>query len=110
MVRPRRFSSGSRSASTPVSALTRTVLPWSICPAVATIIGAELHRDRGAGHSYAIAIVHDAERAAMPCRHPPPQPSPTKEIGRTSCRERVCKYVTIPVAPVTLKKKQKEET
>src|ERR1700683_1174357 len=34
MVMPRRFSSSSRSASIPVRALTRAVLPWSICPAV----------------------------------------------------------------------------
>ena len=33
---PRRFSSGSRSVSFPVSALTSVVLPWSICPAVPT--------------------------------------------------------------------------
>src|SRR3546814_12268125 len=29
------------------------------------------------------------------------------EIGRASCRERVCKYVSIPGAAVSLKKKQK---
>ena len=33
---PRRFSSGSRSASIPVSALTSAVLPWSMWPAVPT--------------------------------------------------------------------------
>src|SRR6266540_530793 len=33
---PRRFSSGRRSASIPVRALTRAVLPWSMCPAVPT--------------------------------------------------------------------------
>ena len=37
MVMPRRFSSGSRSVSMPVSALTSDVLPWSMCPAVPTI-------------------------------------------------------------------------
>ena len=31
---PRRFSSSSRSVSTPVSVRTRAVLPWSMCPAV----------------------------------------------------------------------------
>ena len=31
---PRRFSSGSRSQSTPVRARTSEVLPWSMCPAV----------------------------------------------------------------------------
>ncbi len=34
---PRRFSSGRRSASTPVSALTRVVFPWSMWPAVPTM-------------------------------------------------------------------------
>ncbi len=34
MVMPRRFSSGSRSVSTPVSARTSDVLPWSTWPAV----------------------------------------------------------------------------
>src|ERR1700678_3793940 len=38
MVRPRAFSSGSRSVSMPVSARTSEVLPWSTCPAVATIM------------------------------------------------------------------------
>ena len=36
MVRPRRFSSGRRSASMPVSARNSVVLPWSMCPAVPT--------------------------------------------------------------------------
>ena len=35
---PRRFSSGSRSGSVPVSLRTSAVLPWSICPAVPMII------------------------------------------------------------------------
>ncbi len=39
MVIPRRFSSGSRSVSTPVSAFTSAVLPWSIWPAVPRITG-----------------------------------------------------------------------
>ena len=34
MVTPRSFSSGSRSGSVPVSALTSADLPWSMCPAV----------------------------------------------------------------------------
>ena len=36
MVIPRAFSSARRSVSTPVSAFTRVVLPWSMCPAVPT--------------------------------------------------------------------------
>ena len=36
MVMPRAFSSGSRSVSVPVSALTSDVLPWSMWPAVPT--------------------------------------------------------------------------
>src|SRR5260370_34049415 len=38
MVMPRLFSSSRRSASMPVSARTKAVLPWSICPAVPAII------------------------------------------------------------------------
>src|SRR5579863_9010527 len=38
MVIPRRFSSSKRSASMPVSAFTRAVFPWSMCPAVPTIM------------------------------------------------------------------------
>src|SRR5256885_12923574 len=38
MVIPRRFSSSRRSASMPVRARTRAVLPWSMWPAVPTII------------------------------------------------------------------------
>ena len=38
MEMPRAFSCGSRSVSTPVNALTSVVLPWSTCPAVATIM------------------------------------------------------------------------
>src|SRR5271170_67210 len=38
MVIPRRFSSSRRSASMPVRARTRAVLPWSICPAVPAIM------------------------------------------------------------------------
>src|SRR3546814_12373525 len=30
------------------------------------------------------------------------------EIGRASCRERVCQYVSIPVVAVSLKKKKKK--
>src|SRR3954447_17474097 len=36
---PRAFSSGSRSVSTPVSAPTSAVLPWSMCPAVPSVSG-----------------------------------------------------------------------
>src|SRR3546814_14254658 len=32
------------------------------------------------------------------------------EIGRASCRERVCQYVSISVVAVTLKKQQKQTT
>src|ERR1700730_8485037 len=38
MVMPRLFSSSRRSASMPVKARTKAVLPWSICPAVPAII------------------------------------------------------------------------
>jgi hypothetical protein len=39
MVMPRSFSSFKRSASTPVSAFTSEVLPWSMWPAVPMITG-----------------------------------------------------------------------
>src|SRR3546814_12919223 len=32
------------------------------------------------------------------------------QIGRASCRERVCKYVSISVVAVSLKKKQQQKT
>src|SRR3546814_20320484 len=32
------------------------------------------------------------------------------EIGRESCRERVCQYVSISVVPVSVKKKEKNKT
>src|SRR5579871_2518013 len=38
IVMPRRFSSASRSASMPVRALTSAVLPWSMWPAVPTMM------------------------------------------------------------------------
>src|SRR5262245_4737876 len=38
MEMPRAFSSGRRSVSTPVSVFTSRVLPWSMWPAVATIM------------------------------------------------------------------------
>src|SRR5437764_6012860 len=41
MEMPRRFSSGSRSVSLPVSARTSQVLPWSMWPAVPTVSGIE---------------------------------------------------------------------
>src|ERR1044071_5151013 len=54
MVRPRRFSSGRRSASTPVNARTSAVLPWSIWPAVARIMpflpSFPRKRESGGGH------------------------------------------------------------
>src|SRR3546814_16070092 len=34
------------------------------------------------------------------------EPVPARELGRASCRERVCKYVLIPVVAVTLQKKK----
>src|SRR3546814_13333760 len=33
----------------------------------------------------------------------------TEQIGRASCRERVCQYVSISVVAVSLKKKEKNE-
>src|SRR3546814_13375070 len=34
----------------------------------------------------------------------------TVEIGRASCRERVCQYVSISVVAVSLKKKKRDDT
>src|SRR3546814_18978175 len=36
--------------------------------------------------------------------------SPLMKIGRASCRERVCQYVSISVVAVSLKKKKKKAT
>src|SRR3546814_11879124 len=41
---------------------------------------------------------------------PPPEPSPSYEIGRASCRERGCQYVSISGVVVSLKKKKKDHT
>src|SRR3546814_18108050 len=37
------------------------------------------------------------------------QPKPTSAIGRASCRERECQYVSLSVVAVSLKKKQKQK-
>src|SRR3546814_21106563 len=39
-------------------------------------------------------------------RAPCPQACPSQELGRASCRERVCQYVSISVVAVSLKKKK----
>src|SRR3954453_2783566 len=71
MVMPRAFSSGSRSQSMPVRALTRDVLPWSMCPAVPRmrsrgIAGAPPHgpgrrRGRQGEAPFAVDPIGDAE-------------------------------------------------
>ena len=67
IVMPRAFSSGSRSVSTPVSARTSAVLPWSMCPAVPTttcFIGSRRDQD-------------DAIRSrVIPAAAPPPPSAP----------------------------------
>src|SRR3546814_18802867 len=45
----------------------------------------------------------DAESGAKPPA--PKEDLPDPEIGRASCRERVCQYVSISVVDVSLKKK-----
>src|SRR3546814_18197904 len=59
--------------------------------------GAESRGDRAGGGVEAVEVGHRAAlvRPAYP---------PTPEIGRASCRERVCQYVSISVVAVSLKK------
>src|SRR3990172_8462483 len=70
IVIPRSFSSFRRSVSIPVRALTRAVLPWSMCPAVPTttcFIGVSrvmlsLHQLRdGAGEVLEVPVLHGPE-------------------------------------------------
>src|SRR3546814_14472261 len=49
------------------------------------------------------AILKAADRYTLPEKI-------NDEIGRASCRERVCQYVSISVVAVTLKKKQRPTT
>src|SRR5690348_4244390 len=55
---PRRFSSGSRSVSTPVRARTSDVLPWSMWPAVPRIM-------RAASPPLLLPELHRAQRPAV---------------------------------------------
>src|SRR5688572_24020603 len=63
MEMPRAFSSGRRSVSTPVSVLTRRVLPWSMCPAVATIMS--VFRSAYARSKLELAELRDEFRFAV---------------------------------------------
>src|SRR3954454_1707052 len=56
MEMPRAFSSGRRSVSTPVSARTRAVLPWSMCPAVPRVSGAAIAALRLRGAQVALRV------------------------------------------------------
>src|SRR3546814_19125122 len=47
-------------------------------------------------------------RHMMYDRIAPDEPTSAPEIGRASCRERVCQYVEISVVAVSLKKKKRE--
>src|SRR3546814_11959933 len=67
-----------------------------------------------AGHSSPPAPAQDAHAGhEMP---PPPAPEPADphaghdKIGRASCRERVCQYVSISVVAVSLNKKKSQIT
>src|SRR5687768_14049467 len=72
MEMPRAFSSGRRSASTPVSARTRAVLPWSICPATPTIMGRRsLRRERQAGEGGEERAFVGRREAAQVGQQPP---------------------------------------
>src|SRR3546814_18183608 len=62
---------------------------------------------------YSSAMMVSADRS--PCTAPAPRnskvlrkaPAKSFKIGRASCRERVCQYVSISVVAVSLKKKNK---
>src|SRR3546814_15678492 len=54
--------------------------------------------------------IPDPRRAAGQLRQRlelPLEPAALRQIGRASCRERVCQYVSISVVAVSLKKKKK---
>ena len=97
MVMPRAFSSGSRSVSMPVSALTSEVLPWSMWPAVptTTCVDADARLSRSASAAQVRprrgsrgpaveeeAIVHDAAEHRRRRRRAAPR--------RAHGRRRVC--------------------
>src|ERR1043166_8379649 len=67
MVSPRRFSSGRRSASTPVKARTSAVLPWSMWPAVARIMPERPSSRRRPGPTAAEARKADRWAPAFAC-------------------------------------------
>src|SRR3546814_11799023 len=108
MEMPRAVSSLSLSVSTPVRARTKVVLPWSMCPAVPTIMRCDLavarqsplHRalpdsaDQAKAHrsQYGQLRVWAIGAASFPAFAATVQ-SDRPQIGRASCRERVCQYV-----------------
>src|SRR3546814_15062807 len=62
------------------------------------------------GLSETAAIAPDAGFAALADEHQTRGGINEQEIGRASCRERVCQYVSIAVGEVSLKKKKKNNS
>src|SRR3546814_14545949 len=57
--------------------------------------------------SHVVADSTPKGQAALEFKKLVEQRLPGKEIGRASCRERVCQYVSVSVGAVSLKKKKK---
>src|SRR5436190_1164823 len=68
MLMPRAFSSGRRSVSTPVRAWTSVLLPWSMCPAVPTIMASLLQRraQRAELHAQRARVLQAAQVEQQP--------------------------------------------
>src|SRR3546814_11181430 len=79
-------SSLRRSVSTPVKARTKLVLPWSMCPAVPTIMRCDLAVARQSPLHRALPDSADQAKAHR-------SQYGQLRVGRASCRDRVCQYV-----------------
>src|SRR5438105_2959254 len=66
MVMPRAFSSGRRSQSMPVRALTSDVLPWSMWPAVPRIKSRGMGASFASGNDSSIVTRRDREKTGEP--------------------------------------------
>src|SRR3546814_11657577 len=59
---------------------------------------------------FACGVASSVYGQADPSGNFMPEPVFSNEIGRASCRERVCQYVSISVVAVSLKRKQVSES
>ena len=81
IVIPRAFSSGRRSGSVPVSAFTRALLPWSMCPAVPT-------RTRRMGEGYVLSTRGRRRSWTSRARASRPRAGPSRAGRRAGRRGR----------------------